>query len=59
MLCGPVLQDARSEDALWAMMQGVDGRALLEHMGLAGGCGNGWGDGPVRDNANRTAASYL
>ncbi|KXZ44951.1 hypothetical protein GPECTOR_60g728 [Gonium pectorale] len=29
-------QDTSREDALWHSLQGVDGRALLEHMGLAG-----------------------
>ncbi|GIL97688.1 hypothetical protein Vretimale_3272, partial [Volvox reticuliferus] len=28
--------DTRHEDSLWAALQGVDGRALLEHLGLAG-----------------------
>ncbi|GLI59633.1 hypothetical protein VaNZ11_001558 [Volvox africanus] len=28
--------DTRHEDSLWVALQGVDGRALLEHLGLAG-----------------------
>ncbi|GFR49405.1 hypothetical protein Agub_g11457 [Astrephomene gubernaculifera] len=39
---------AASEEALWRALQGVDPRALLEHMGLAGGEGEegeGEGDG--------------
>ncbi|GIL58619.1 hypothetical protein Vafri_13634 [Volvox africanus] len=28
--------DTQHEDSLWAALQGVDGRALLEHLGLAG-----------------------